>query len=622
MHIATVIPIAKGVPFDTLTYYTAQSLLPGTLVSVPFGKQTIHALVVEVVPLTEAKTFVKRAAFSLKKLSSIKGYVPYFGAVTKALHETSLRTLTPTGAIAGAVLSHALFEYLSFEKIPETFSKSLEERESEERSVIGIRSDRLNEYKRLIRSSFAQKESVLFIAPTIRSLERWKKELEKGISRHVVLFHSKVPKRQLRSQAALLKQEDLPLLIFATPHCSVVPSASPIGSICIEEESNTLYRTRDRYGTDLRLFFRELGRCLGALLVWGDALPRFETLYRTNAHHIARTLVPEKIHTLAISPYRSVLPKEVVELIQHAQKKHRRLFLYTNRKGIAPLSRCGDCGTVVQCPECTLPMTLRNRTTSEGRERFFICLHCSATLPADHRCLTCSSWNIIPVAIGSESVAGAVGELIGRESVFLIDDDFTPDDKAVETLLNQIDKERGAVIVGTQKALPFLQKIDYCIIPFFDRLLSLPSMYTIEQILRLLIEAHEYTKEGVIICTRTPEYPLIEQIEKKQIPHIILQELETRKQLGYPPFGALIKIALTIPERYREEVVTKVDHYFAELDVARLPARRQALVSNTLLLAWLLKTDDSYLEEEGASLRGFLESLHFPFVIEQNPERI
>ncbi len=622
MHIATVIPIAKGIPFDTLTYYTAEQLLPGTVVTALLGKQTIYGLVIEVVPLTEAKTFVKRAAFSLKKLSSVKGYAPYFGAVTTALSETSARTLTPAGAVAGAVLSYALFEYLPIDKSAEFISVSSGERESGERSVLGTRNNRTNEYKRLIRSSFAQKESVLFIAPTIRSLERWKKELEKGIGRHVVIFHSKVPKRQLRSQAALLKQSDMPLLIFATPHFSVIPSATPIGTFCIEEESSALYRTKDRFETDLRLFFRELAARLSAMLVWGDSLPRLETLYRTDAHHVARTLTPEHVHIVTVEPYRSVLPKEVVELLQHAKKKPCHLFLYTNRKGIAPLSRCSDCGTIVQCPDCSLPMALRNRVTSEGRERFFVCLHCSATLPADHRCVTCSSWNIVPVAIGSESVAEAARDIVGSESVFLIDDDFTPDDKKVTALLEQIEKEKCAIIVGTQKALPFLPKLDYCIIPFFDRILSLPSLYTIEQVLRLIIEAHEYAKGGVIICTRTPDFPLIQQIEKKQLPLIITQELDTRKQLGYPPFGALIKIAITIPERYREEIAARTDDAFAELDFTRLPARRISAVSNKLLLSWLIKAGDSYIEEEGAALRSFLESLHFPFTIEQNPERL
>ena len=78
MHIATIIPIARGIPFDTLTYYVPEALRPGTMVLVPLGRQTISGFVTETIPLAEAKTFIKRAAFSLKKVKAVVGHVPYF----------------------------------------------------------------------------------------------------------------------------------------------------------------------------------------------------------------------------------------------------------------------------------------------------------------------------------------------------------------------------------------------------------------------------------------------------------------------------------------------------------------------------------------------------------------
>ena len=71
MHIATIIPIARGIPFDTLTYYAPEPLEPGTLVTIPFGRQTLYGIITETIPLIEAKAFVKQAAFSLKKIKSI-----------------------------------------------------------------------------------------------------------------------------------------------------------------------------------------------------------------------------------------------------------------------------------------------------------------------------------------------------------------------------------------------------------------------------------------------------------------------------------------------------------------------------------------------------------------------
>ena len=51
MFIATIIPIQRGIPFDTLTYYSSEDIVCGAIVEIPFGRQTIYGLVLESVPL-------------------------------------------------------------------------------------------------------------------------------------------------------------------------------------------------------------------------------------------------------------------------------------------------------------------------------------------------------------------------------------------------------------------------------------------------------------------------------------------------------------------------------------------------------------------------------------------
>lgn len=622
MYIATIIPIARGIPFDTLTYYAPEALPTGTLVTAPFGKQTIYGFVTDSVSLTEAKTFVKKAAFSLKKINTVLGTSSSFASLTHSLKETGTACMAPVGAVAASVIPSTMFDYLVPEKtLPFLFTKKEFVSSFEERSVIGTRSERVDEYKRIIRSAFAKKESVLFVAPTIRSLEWWKQQLEKGIGRHVLCFHSKVTKKTLRSQFSQLKQSTLPVVLFTTPGFCTIPCPS-LGLLCVEDESSNLYRSNDRYEIDTRLFIKEYARQQQLPLIWGDTLPRFETLYRTQATHLPRTFIPEKLRVVPIEPYRTILPSEVIELVRHTQKKKKRLFIYTNRKGVAPLSRCADCGTIVQCPDCDLPMALRNRIRNGERERFFTCLHCGSIRDASHTCTYCAGWNIVPVAIGTESVRDAVTSIIEAEHVVTIDDDLTPDNKTVETLLEEVSKKKVAVIIGTQKVLPFLKKIDYTIVPFFDRFLSTPSLYTTEQVLRLVMECNEQTTEAVILCTRTPEFPLTRQLETQKINAIIHDELELRKQLGYPPFGTLLKISITVPEGYRTTITEQLEKYFLEQEHIRLPARQVSHGSMKVLLSWLIKVNATYIEEEGQELTLFMEHLRFPFKIEQNPERI
>lgn len=623
MYIATVIPISKGIPFDTLTYFSAELLPMGTIVSVPFGKQKINAIIGECQTLSEAKTAIKNASFALKKIHGTVGHVPLLEAVVAGLQETSQRTLTPLGAIAAAVMPNSFFEYVSTEKLVALTEEDLiVEKKFTEESVAGTVTERADYYKRLIRTSFAAKKSILFIAPTIRNLEQWKKSLEKGIPKHVVILHSKVTKKELRSAFSLIKQSDRPLIVFATPGYSVIPRTDS-GAVIIEDESSSLYKTNDRFRTDLRVFFQAFARAAMLQLYWGDTIPRFATLQQTDATQLPRTFIPDKLTIVPVEPYRSILPTEVVEIIRHAEKKKRRLYVYANRKGVAPLSRCADCGTIVTCEACTLPMILRNRRRADGvEERYFVCSHCTATLPATHTCTYCDSWNITPVSIGTESIRDAIAAIVGSEFVTTIDDDLTPDSATIETLLNDLDKQKFCIIIGTIKVLPFLKNINYCLFPFFDRLLSTPSLYTTENVLRLVMECNEKAVDGVLVFTRQPEFPLIRQLETQKINSIIHDELELRRELGYPPFGSIIKISLTVPEGYRHSVIEKVQEFLTDAEATMMPARRISVGSMKMLLTWIIKTPSTYIEEEGPTLASFLTSLHFPYLIEENPERL
>lgn len=627
MHVATVIPISKGVPFDVLSYYASDAYAPGTLVSIPLGNKLIIGLVFETVPLHEAKGLVKSSTFSLRKIKQALGHLPYFENIMKAVENTSNLTLSPVGAISGSVTPNFLFEYINSEKINDIFNFKKEDSRNTifvESVVIGKEVDRLDKYKRTVRENFANKKSVMFVCPTIRDLEKWKKMLEKGIGKHVVILHSKTTKKNLRSYFSLIKSSETPLLIFATPGFFVIPRGD-IGAVIAEDESSNLYKTGDRFATDLRIFVREF--CINANieLIWGDILPRFETLERLKADHLPRSFVPSKLHLVETQYYRTVLPTEAVDLIAHAQKKKHKIFIYTNRKGIAPISRCADCSTIVDCPDCKLPMVLKNRTVASSNgnqnERYFICNHCGGTLPPEHLCTHCGSWNITPLAIGTESLRNEIISIVGADNVIAIDDDLTPDSKMLDSVVAEIEKRKFVIVVGTIKALPYIKGVKYTMMPFFDRMLSTPSPYTTESILRLVMTCDEKSSDGVIVCTRNPKFPFTKELAEQKINAIIHDELAVRKDLSYPPFGAIIKISITVPIGYRAEIKQSVEKYFKDDEFVSMPARRISLGSMKVLMVWIIKAESNFIEERGSDVRDFLESLRFPYRIEQNPER-
>ena len=177
-------------------------------------------------------------------------------------------------------------------------------------------------------------------------------------------------------------------------------------------------------------------------------------------------------------------------------------------------------------------------------------------------------------------------------------------------------------MVGTSKMLPFIKNIDFVAVPFFDRLLSTPSPFIVEEVLRLIMTLNEKTKDTLIICTKKPDFPITKLLSTKKIEEIIDSDIENRKALLYPPFGLLLKLSVTVPVSHVEVISQKIKLFFEELDNTMLPPRRISPGSMKVLCVWIIQAPNSYLTDNSETLNSFLMDLRYPYKIEINPARL
>ncbi|TSC61221.1 MAG: Uncharacterized protein G01um1014107_71 [Parcubacteria group bacterium Gr01-1014_107] len=72
MFLINVIPITRGILKENLSYFSSEDIPIGSLVEVPLRNKKISALVVDKKNAAEAKAEIKKADFSIKKISEIK----------------------------------------------------------------------------------------------------------------------------------------------------------------------------------------------------------------------------------------------------------------------------------------------------------------------------------------------------------------------------------------------------------------------------------------------------------------------------------------------------------------------------------------------------------------------
>ena len=73
MFIIEVIPIAKGIGTDTLSYFTSKEVSIGAVVLIPLRKKIIKGIVTSIRPALDIKSEIRGAPFAMKKLETVKG---------------------------------------------------------------------------------------------------------------------------------------------------------------------------------------------------------------------------------------------------------------------------------------------------------------------------------------------------------------------------------------------------------------------------------------------------------------------------------------------------------------------------------------------------------------------
>ena len=613
MQVISVIPVQKGIPLDVLTYFSHDPIPEGFLVKVPLQSREILGLTIETQSLTEAKLNIKSSAFALKKIKQIIGPSSIDATFLQACRISARKSFIPLGAFLGDILSVGALEqrqYLTKEQPPIPAQKKTH-------FIQGKTEERADEYKVLIRNAFALGTSALLVAPTVATALRLKEILGKGIERRIFLLHGDLTKTEKKRTFHELFESYKGVLLIATPHFATLPWFSA-GLIILDEISHIGYQSRSRYKIDYGDFFMTLSAIRHSALCLGDRLIPFRYLWeeeKTPRLLFPRKYVPEKLHIIdaARRPFQ-LAPDELVTLLQHAAATHKNVFIYAYRKGIAPYSVCRSCKTVVQCKQCKTALYLRHNYNSDGiRERLFLCPECGHNEPATYTCVHCGSWDIDPKEVGIDALKSAVLDLHLELPLIIIESDGGSD-AFIQEQLKTITPDSGCIIIGTERAFSFLPdsqiEINFSVIPHIDRLLGRTTLDAGEKTLRLLYTLDDLSSEAVVLVTKNPSQSFMTALEKKEVARYVETEKSTAQMLGYPPFGAIIKISIRVPEDKKDEAVLAVVAACKPLEAFHVSSKRSRPGAAFLTLSFVVKAGTSFFEGHLGHYDRFLEAIY------------
>lgn len=572
MHILEIIPLQKGIPRDSLSYFSLREIPLGALVEIPLQSRTISGIVIGKTDARDVKATIRSGTFSLKPVGPVIQEKGFPSKIIQTLWQLSMETLIPTGTLLSTFFPEPVFEYFQN-------WKSIVREKPELRLIELDTPDRFDYYKILVREAFAKKLSIQFITPTVIESDRLVNFLQEICEKEKVIQLSggMTPAKREKNYQQLLAVET-PLVICTTPQFFIIPRHD-IGS-CIIDSSGSPYYVQDfSLPIDYRVIINRIAETLGINRYFSDSLlpPEQRQLMEMRKAFMDRTSKKTSVKTPVIlleketfkDPYyvSPVLSSKAVATIKEMINQKKPLFIFSARKGVATVTTCRDCGYTVQCPNCNSVMQLIKKNPLAEADRVFTCNRCETEVPPMNRCPHCLGWNLIPLGITTESIAEELKKFFPDQTILQSSQELTKTESACKKMIKTWQETNG-ILVGTQKIIQYIDHIPTTIIASFEHCMSIPDFQTPFQTMWLFQKLHEKTTDYFCIQTKNKNDNLLQSLIDHTPEKFISEDIQLRKQYHYPPFSALITIQFSAIKRkdhpqakeYLKKSITDYEH--------------------------------------------------------------
>lgn len=576
MRVLTVAPLANGIPYEELSYFSKDDIDAGDLVEINIKRRNCKGLVLNSQKAEEERQSLRHASFGLKKISKVITKQFLHPKLWNAISYSSSYLLQPIGTIIYDLLSEKSFHNLA----PVTVTDNA--RGFEMLLLEQSYGERITRYKTTIREAFSKKYSLVIFFPTITDLEYAKEELNRGIEDYTVVLHSNLTEKQYKDSQKKISEKEHPLLILSTP--SILPwIRKDLGLIIIEREHSHYYFTHGDSGYDMRIVLEKLAHGANIPCLLGSHMLslRAHMMHKQrDAHEIMPlqfrndadiSVVPMIDENRSASPY---LSRVTLSLLHDSSiSKQGHYFLYAHRKGMYPTTICSDCGTLFTCQKCNRPYVLHKI----AGVRTYVCHGCENIIQLNEdttlSCRHCGGWRMSTLGIATAGVEEELKRL--GIPLFVIDGEHTPTKTKIKKVYKEwLDSPYG-VLIGTEMAHNILRTCDGIVILSLDSLFSLPEYRTDEKILNLLTEMSEKVKlkntsdnintHKIIMQTRLKNHPIIKQLTSPSFREVYDVLLKEREKFLLPPYYTVIKASFSnLTDDLRTRMEQELEPYTVE----------------------------------------------------------
>jgi primosomal protein N' (replication factor Y) len=356
------------------------------------------------------------------------------------------------------------------------------------------------------------------------------------------------------------------------PRSAVFAPVRDLGLIVIDEEHDSSYKQEGDPCYDARAVARRRAGECGAALVAGTATPRPESWLELPRLELPRRVDGRRMPPVEVLDMREADPRSgplhpaTWEALAEVRDAGAKAIVMVNRRGFAPWLTCRSCGRHWGCPNCDVSLIVHRNA---GR---IVCHHCAHSEPLPRACPDCGSTTLSQAGTGTEQIEALLGERLGPMPVFRLDSDTAGARGAHARILAAFDAADSGVLVGTQmvaKGHDF-PEVTLSAIVDADATLRFPDFRAGERTFAMVAQLAGRSGRGeaggeVIVQTLAPDAPSIAHAAGHDAAGFLAEEIERRRALRYPPFSHLVRVVLRSESEPRlEQAASKLAAVLAD----------------------------------------------------------
>ena len=456
------------------------------------------------------------------------------------------------------------------------------------------------------------------IALTYQTLMRFYHRFDGRVS----VIHSRMSAGEKQDQFDRAAQGDLDVMIG--PRSALFTPFPNLGIIVIDEEHEESYRSEQSPRYHAREVAFRRGTLEGACVVLGSATPSMEASYAARNGGIGMIRLDKRAGDSVLPETRIVdlrggtlasgsliLSGELQDAMRSALDRREQIMLFLNRRGYSGSVICSSCGHAMRCPHCDVSLTLH-------RDGKLVCHYCGYTEDMPGKCPECGSGYLRTFRFGTEQVESTVKQMFPDARVLRLDRDTASGKDGELKVLSAFAGHEADILIGTQMIAKGHDFPDVTLMGILmaDLSLNVPDYRAGERTFQLLTQAagragRSGTGGLVMIQTYMPEHYAVKCAAAQDYDAFYEQEMEFRRDSGYPPSGSLTAVHMSCPDKehldlagnYVRKFLQRVirDAPVAILGPTDEPVARIADVWRTAL--YLKGGDGAYLRR----IRGWLE---------------